>query len=118
MEDEMDDIQVRDEAEARRLIEAATATIPYGADLLGGVRRRQATRKRRRRIALAAGSGLSAVAVAAGTMLSVAAAGAPSAYAAATAAATRMSATSYHTSQTHRNARGVLLHGAGDFDPA
>jgi hypothetical protein len=128
MEGEMDDVQVHEESEARRLLGAAAATIPGGGDLLGGVRRRRAARKRRRQIALAAGSGMAALVIAAGTLLSVSAAGAPSAYAAVTAAVSRMSSTSYRVSAVSNDGTGSFAAMAqgnarpvqrltGQFDP-
>jgi hypothetical protein len=119
----MDDVHT--ETEARRLLAAAFDTIPAGADLVGGVRRRRARHRRRAQAALAASS---AAAVAAGALVAVTATGAPSALAAVTGAAAKTASESYRVSMTSTRTGQLKfplnlspsgpMRVTGEFDPA
>jgi hypothetical protein len=117
----MDDVHT--ETEARRLLAAAVDTIPAGADLLGGMRRRRARHRRRAQAAVAASS---AAAVAAGALAAVTATGAPSALAAVASAATKTASESYRVSMISTESgkpKGSWksagpVRATGEFDPA
>jgi hypothetical protein len=88
------------EAEARRLLAAATEAMPPGIDLLAGsatARRRDRARRRRGRAALSAGVAVVAASVAA---VALTIGSAPPARATLTSALTRTPAQSYHLTQT------------------
>jgi hypothetical protein len=122
----MDDVHT--ETEARRLLAAAFDTIPAGADLVSGVRRRRTRHRRRAQAALAASSAATVAAVAAGALAAVTATGAPSALAAVTGAAAKTASESYRVSMVSTRTGQLKfplnlspsgpMRVTGEFDPA